>query len=234
MIDGEVAQVMTALRPVGAALVVAVLFVTAGCVGFALGEEPLSYEANNATVPDDQRGGYELVREEVVVQNQTINESGVNRTVTVSNYAGVYTKNESINADSQQLASLAVISTPIVDVFERPVNPVGNMSEQELLEFLTEQIEDSEYGDVETFERVPDEQVGPETDDVTVLGRQTDVAVFQSTQEVQGRTVELRVYVTRVRHGDDYVVMLGGHSMLHPAEGYAIVDLMRSVEHDED
>jgi len=225
---------MTALRSVGAGLAVAALLVTAGCVGFVVGEEPLSYEANNATVPDDRRGGYEPVREEVVVQNQTINESGVNRTVTVSNYAGVYTKNESINAEGQELASLAVISTPVVDVFERPLNPVGNMTERQLLEFLTEQVNDSQYGQVEEFERVPAEEVGPETEDVTILGQETDIVVFQSTQEVQGRTVELRVYVTRVHHGDDYVVMLGGHSMLHPAEGYAIVDMMRSVEHDED
>ncbi len=234
MPDAEVAPAMAALRPVGPALAVAVLLVTAGCVGFALGQEPLAYEANNATVPEDERGGYDLVEERTIVQNRTINESGVNRTVAVSNYAGVYTKNESINDDTQELASMAVISTPVVDVFERPLNPVGNMSERELLEFLTGQVNDSQYSDLEEFERVPAEQVGPETEDVTVLGRETDIAVFQSTQEVQGRTVQLRVYVTRVRHGDDYVIMFGGHSMLHPSEGYAIVDLMRSVEHDED
>jgi len=210
------------------------LFATAGCVGFVLGEEPLQYDANNATVPEQDRGGFELADQRVVEQNRTINRSGVNRTITVSNYAGVYTKNESINADDQQLASVAVISTPVVDVFERPLNPIGNMTEAELLEFLDGEVNDTRYDSVEQFQRVPAAQIGPRTQNVTILGQTTDVAVFEATQEVQGREVRLRLYVTRVRHGDDYVLMLGGHSMLHPAEGYSVVDLMRSIEHDED
>lgn len=223
---------VSALRPVGAILAVVALFAAAGCVGFVLGEEPLRYEANNATIAEENRGGFEPVEERTIAQNATINESGVNRTVSISNYAGIYAKNESINAEEQQLATLAVVSTPVVDVFERPVNPIGNMTERELIEFLSGQTNDSQYSDLDEFERVPAERVGPRTEDVTVLGKTTDIAVFSGTQEIQGRTVEIWVYVTRVRHGDDYVLLFGGHSMLHPAEGYAVVDLMRSVEHD--
>jgi hypothetical protein len=223
---------VSALRPVGAILAVVALFAAAGCVGFVLGEEPLRYGANNATIAEENRGGFELTEERTIAQNVSINESGVNRTVSISNYAGIYTKNESINAEEQQLATLAVVSTPLVDVFERPVNPIGNMTERELIEFLADQTNDSQYSNLDEFERVPAEEIGPRTDNVTVLGKTTDVAVFRGTQEIQGREVELRLYVTRVRHGDDYVLLFGGHSMLHPAEGYAIVDLMRSIEHD--
>jgi hypothetical protein len=234
MIAGEVPPPMSALRPVGAILAVMALLATAGCIGFVLGEEPLVYEANNATVPADQRAGFDLVDEQSLDQNRTINRSGINRTVSVTSYAGVYVKNETINTDEQRLASLAVVSTPVVDVFERPLNPIGNMTEEEMLEFLSERTNQSEFADTEEIERVPPEAVGPRTQDVTVLGTETDIAVFRVTQEVEGRTVELRLYVTRVRHGDDYVLLFGGHSMLHPAEGYAIVDLMRAVEHDDE
>ena len=232
MIDGELPPGMSALRPVGAVLAVVALFAAAGCVGFVLGDEPLRYEAENATIADENRGGFELVEEQALVQNASINRSGINRTISIANYAGVYTKNESINAEEQRLATLAVVSTPVIDVFERPVNPVGNMTERELIEFLSERTNDSQYSGIGEFERVPAEAVGPVTEDVTVLGQPTDVAVFSGTQEIQGRTVEIRLYVTRVRHGDDYVLVFGGHSMLHPAEGYAIVDLMRSLDHD--
>jgi len=225
---------MSALRPAGAILAVMALLATAGCIGFVLGEEPLVYEANNATVAEEDRAGFDLVDEQLLEQNQTINRSGINRTISVTSYAGIYTKNETINTDEQRLASVAVVSTPVVDVFERPVNPIGNMTGRDMLEFLTNQTEDSQFEASGELEEVPPDQVGPRTQDVTVLGKQTDIAVYRTTQDVEGRTVELRLYVTRVRHGDDYVVLFGGHSMLHPAEGYTVVDLMRSVEHDDE
>lgn len=223
---------MSALRPAGAILAVMALLATAGCIGFVLGEEPLVYEANNATVDADNRVGFDLADEQLLEQNQTINRSGINRSISVTSYAGIYTKNETINTDEQRLATMAVVSTPVVDVFERPVNPIGNMTGRDMLEFLSEQTEDSQFEATGELERVPPDQIGPRTQDVAILGTETDIAVYRTTQEVEGRTVELRLYVTRVRHGDDYVVLFGGHSMLHPAEGYAIVDMMRSVEHD--
>jgi hypothetical protein len=226
----------------GVAVALALTLVATGCLGFVTGEEPLEYEAEEATVPDEDLGAFALVQERELVerQNRTMpaspepGQANVTRQVVVESSVVWYGKNETINGEQRQIASLAVVSTPVIDVVEYPLNPVGNMSERELLAFLQDQADSDQFGGVTDLERVDPDDVPVETEDVDVLDQETDIMVFEATRVVQNREVRVRIYVAKVRHGDDYVVMLGGHSMLHPGEGHAIVQMMEDVEHDAD
>jgi hypothetical protein len=226
----------------GVAVALALTLVATGCLGFVTGEEALKYEAEAATVPDDDLGAFSLVQERELVerQNRTYpvspepGQANVTREIVVESSVVWYGKNETINGKQRQIASLAVVSTPVIDVVEYPVNPVGNMSERQLLSFLEAQADSEQFGGITELERVDPDDVAVETEDVDVLDTETDVQVYEATRVVQNREVKVRIYVAKVRHGDDYVVFLGGHSMLHPGEGHAIVSMMEAVEHDAD
>lgn len=214
-------------RRLAGVLTVSLLLVSAGCIGFISGEEPLVYSANQATVSADALGDGATGYRERSVDREVVEQSPEdldNRTVVVENWIAQYEKrDEFIN---RTVGVLAVVSTHEVDVVGQPTNPVANMTEGELLSELVGQYE-TPYGDLSDAERTGTERL-------TMLGQETDVGVFTTLTSLDGREVEITLYVATVKHGDDYVIAIGGHPSELPDERDNLFELIETIEHDEE
>lgn len=210
-------------------LALALLLVSTGCLGFVAGDEPLTYHAERATVADSALGDGATGYTEVSVEQRTVEQSGEelgigNRTVVVDNWVAQYEKQDDFVDET--VGVLAVVSTHEVDVVGEPMNPVGNMTEGEILDEITGQYE-TPYGTLSDARRT-------DTLQATMLGHDTDVGVFTTTTEFAGRDVEVNIYVTIVKDGDDYVIAIGGHPTQLPNERDNILELIGSVEHSDE
>jgi len=199
--------------------------VTAGCAAL-LGNEPLTFAAEPARVPDAtaEETGYELdgVREETV--ERTFEAAGQSRTVEVTNQIAEYQKAVDLGPLGEQEAAIfTVLSTPKVEVIGRTFNPVDGMSTRELADMLQNQ-----YEAIENLER---EREGT----VTVLGSETTQTQFTAeTQLAAGETVDIFLHVSEpVESGDDLIIAVGGYPrQLEAIEEGNVLTLMESVEHD--
>ncbi|NHN42613.1 hypothetical protein G9C85_13380 [Halorubellus sp. JP-L1] len=208
-------------RSVGVVALVVVV-ATSGCIGFVTGEEPLVYEANQVSVSDDakQATGYEQQLREEVVVNQTV--SG--RDVSVHNWYARYEKYDDIAEETTGV--LTVFSTHRVDVFGHTTNPYANMSYSGLVANLTSE-RDTSFGSLEDATLV-------ENETATVLGQDARVGVFTTNTTFGGEQVQVRLYVTRVQHGDDIVVAIGGHPTKLPAGEQEVMAMLEGIEHETD
>lgn len=205
-----------------AALAFAALMVTSGCIGFVTGQEALTYEANEVDVSDDakQATGYEEVNRDTVTVNRTIQ----GREVRVTNRLARYEKVDDIAEETTGV--LAVFSTHRVDVFDRTTNPFAEMSYREILRNASSQY-GTAFGSLEDATFV-------ENRTRTVLGQEARVGVFETTTEFAGEQVDVRLYVTRVRHGDDFVIAIGGHPKKLPAGEQELLRMLSGIEHSTD
>jgi|GEM_PF-449988 hypothetical protein len=204
------------------AIAFVVLLVSSGCIGFVTGEEPLVYEANEVGVSEESKEltGYERTEREELTVNRTVSD----REVRVSNWYARYEKYDDIAEETTGV--FAAISTHRVDVFGRTTNPYASMRQEEILTNLTAQY-DTSFGELDDVTFV-------ENRTRTVLGKEATVGVFTTNTQFNGETVEIKLYVTRVRHGDDIIVALGGHPTKLPAGEEEILSLMEGLEHQTD
>ncbi|WP_439025707.1 DUF6517 family protein [Haloarchaeobius sp. DT45] len=212
-----------------AVVAIAAVLVTSGCLGFITGEEPLEYAANQATVDDSALGDGGTGYTETRVENQTIEINGQDvgigdRTIIVDNWIAQYEKQDDFIDTTVGL--FAVVSTHQVDVVGQPQNPVKNMSNADLVDQILGQYETG-YGSISNVRQTGTEQV-------TMLGQQTEVGVFTGETTMDGQTVEISLYVTKVKHGEDYVIAIGGHPTKLPSEEDEIYTLMENVQHETD
>ena len=121
---------------------------------------------------------------------------------------------------------LAVVSTHRVDVFGHTTNPYANMSYGGILANLTADY-DTAFGNLEDARFV-------ENKTATVLGTDARVGVFATTTTFGGEEVEVKLYVTRVRHGDDIVLAIGGHPTKLPAGEQEILTMIEGIQHSAD
>lgn len=212
---------MDSTRTVGV-LALVVVVATSGCIGFVTGEEALVYEANEASVSEDARTatGYERTLSEEIVVNRTVSD----RRIEVHNHYARYEKYDDIAEETTGV--LAVVSTHRVDVFGHTTNPYANMSYAGILANLTADY-DTAFGDLGDARFV-------ENRTATVLGQDARVGVFATTTTFGGEEVEIRLYVTRVVHGDDVVLAIGGHPTKLPAGEQELIAMLEGLEHDAD
>lgn len=193
---------MRMTRQVAAAVVVALAVVSAGCVGVLTGSEAFERTASPATVADGalDSTGYELAAQETVALNRTITVAGQSREVRATNQLTQYQKTLDLGPLGEQNAAVfATFTTPAFEIAGQPLNPIGEMSHRQLVGQLQ-----SQYSDIRIGETV-------DTRTVTGLGEQTEVSTFAATGDFKGTTIDLRVHVTTIRHGDDYVVAFAVH-----------------------
>lgn len=208
-------------RHLGAAAL-AVLLVTSGCTGFLTGEEALVFEAEPAVADDavasDAGYGTDGPRERPV--NRTFDVAGQSRTVRVVNQVTTYEKRLDLPVvEDVRLGAFSVVSSPAVEIAGREFNPLADYSTERLVRMAG-----SDYGGFDDVERVSARTA-------TVLGRETEVIKYATTARVDGASVEVYVHVTRVRHGDDYVVAVGVYPRQLSGEEANVSELMRSIEH---
>jgi len=209
-----------------ATVVVALLLATSGCIGFVLGNAPAEFTAANATAGDDalSETGYELNESRTVVENRTLDELG-NRTVRVEGHANLYTKSDQFLDRRQQVGMFVAVSVPEIQIADRSFNPISDQSNVELVERFRSEMP-PKYRDIELS------PTGSKTVN-GVLGQRANVTRFTGTAEYQGQSIEVALYVTKVKQDGDWVVLMGAHPTQRPEEEFNVEILLQSVELSE-
>lgn len=198
-------------------LLLVVLVVSSGCLGVVTGDT-ISFQADPAAVSESavDEHGFQLADESTAEIDREIDDMPVvgSKTVEITNHVASY---ERVDADTGEAAAAAfvVVSTPQAEVAGQRTNPLGRAPLEEVVESVGDQ---SGVGEVDSTTR-------------TVLGTETTVEKFAGTTAVEGQSVETYVYVTRVAHGDDYVIAVGVLPQSLADEESAIYGLMENVEH---
>ncbi|MFC6757755.1 MULTISPECIES: DUF6517 family protein [Haloarcula] len=210
------------LRRTGAVLAVCVLLSVAGCTGLLLQEET-RFVAGEANVSDADELAYTHNTTERQNVTRSVEAAGQEREVTVSNHAELYVNH---TADGSPGAAFAVVSSPQVRLFGEEMNPVADWSHRDILTEVS--------GQFDQYENLTDIEER-ETREVTMLGKEADVRVFNATMVDDNETShDVVVSVAKVEHQGDYVVAIGIRGMngadLSASDGDTGA-LVRRVEH---
>lgn len=205
-------------------VVLVVLFVPSGLLALAY-SSTAEFGAAPVTVPDvavDANGYVEAGREEVVVE-EAVGIAGQTRTIVTTNRRVSYERTIPVQDEAFDAATFTVLSSPAIETFGSPRNPLAGMSHEEVLREFSSELEGG-YSDLRGLERV-DRFEG------VLAGRRTDVTQFSMLVEQGGEDVELYLYVASGRWGDDLVVAVGGHPASFAQERVSILELLAAVEH---
>lgn len=195
-----------------------VMVALSGCALLTGG--PLEFDASKATVSDtaQQTAGYEEVTVEQETVNRTFTVADQEREVTLTNWVANYERDLAM-ITSPAPGTVAVFATPEISVAGQTLNPVGSMTERELLELVLQQYEDVSD---------PTKQG---TRNVTVLGEETTVTVYAATVDYEGQDVDITLHLTRVKHEGDVIVAVGAHPALMTGEQAEIDTMFEGIEH---
>lgn len=202
--------------------VAAALTATAGCVGVLTGDEPLEFTAEPATVSASalDSTGYELDAEESPTIDEEFTVAGQTREVTVTNRLTSYVKSVDFGpVGSIEAAMFAVFSTPQIEIASKTFNPIGEMSNRQLLEQMASQYDGLTIGD------------SVDTRDVSMLGQTVTVERYEATTTYQDQEVPIYLLLTRVQHDEDFVVTVGGYPRRVSGEESNVYTLIENVEH---
>lgn len=196
----------------------------AGCMDLVSGDT-VEFTASEASVSDAglEETEYQHGNTEEVTIDETVEAGGIERRLIVTNWVNTYQKDLSVQGESQQAATFAVVSTPNAEILGQSFNPIAEMSHDELLTEFQGQLGD-EYEGVDDLERVDSRQE-------IVLGEETEVSTFETTAEFGGEQVEIYIHVTTVAHGDDLIVAVGAHPAALGQERTNAYTLMQEIEH---
>lgn len=214
---------MSALQRVFVPILLAIVLVSSGCVGFLTGSEALTFEATPGTVSSDalSETGYEYNGTNEVQMTRTFEVADQKREVMVTNHLSEYQRTIDLGTfgGERKAAVFAVFTTPQVKIAGETFNPVGEMSNRELLEQLQ-----SRYETIQIDERV-------ERNIVTTLGTDATVETYAGQANLGGVNVDIRVQITTVKHDGDFVIAIGVYPRLLPGEDETVRNLIRGLEH---
>ena len=169
-----------------------------GCLGVVGMDE---HESTPGGVDPDalEATGYDGPDVKDVVVRETLEVGPISEDVTVINHLTEYDKSVDIGPlETARAAVFVVLSTPKVGVLGRNVNPVEEMSADELVDLL-----ESNYDDVENVDRDGD-------DDVTILGQETTQTRFTAEAAFEGTSLDVYVHVSEaVETDEDLLVSIG-------------------------
>lgn len=194
------------------------LVTLSGCA--LLTGETLEFEAEPATVSADavSAASYEEVGVEEEVVNRTFTVADQEREVSLTNWVASYERDLGL-ATSAAPGTVTVLSTPEISVAGQTVNPLGRMSDRELLETLLQ-----EYDAVSGVEQ-------QSTRTVTVLGEGTEVTTFASTVEYRGQEVDVTIHLTSMTHEGDVVVGVALHPEVMTPDQAGVDTMFEGIEH---
>lgn len=200
------------------------LALAAGCLDFALGNGPLEVTAERAAPTDSalETAGYE----ERATEQRSIEERvdvGVERDVEATVWLSTYTKEIEFRGTAGEGCAFAAISIPDVSVAGRSFNPIGELSNEELL---------SEYGgELERGGASIENLTHRESFGLEILGDGRSVDVFEGTTTFEGERIDVDIVVTSFAHEGDRLVLVGSYPAALAAESATAEELMESVEH---
>ena len=201
---------------------VALLVLSAGCLGVLTGSEPFVATADEAGVSDAALSETDFQHQETQAAwiNQTVEVGGQEREVRIQNQIASYELPLSVGADgSIQYGRFYVVSTPQAQIAGQAMNPVGRMSHRQLVDRAT-----SDSGGLRDVSQEGTRQT-------TVLGTETEVTRFSAIAEQQGQEIPVYVEVTRVQDGDDFVIAVGVYPQQAEGVGDQVETLMSGLEH---
>lgn len=208
-------SVLTGAAAVGLASV-------SGCLGLVGLDEHESKPAGvEQSVLDD--AGYDQTGVEVVGVEEEVDALLYSESVRVKNYLTEHEKAVDMGPlGTQRGAVFMLLTTPQVEIAGRELNPVEEMSTEELVEL----VEDS-YDDISNIEREADNEV-------TLLGQTTTVSRFGADARFDGAEVDVLLYVTEaVRTREDLLVAISVYpERLRAEEEENVVALMEGVIED--
>ena len=214
---------MVSNRRLVAAVAVALLLATSGCIGFLTGSEPLEFSAEPAAVSGSaaENAGYEYNSTRDLAVNRSFEAGGQERRVVATNYIADYTKRMDLGPLGEaEVGVFNVVTTPAVEVAGQTLNPIGSYSDARLVEFVQQQY--SGLGDIEQVD----------SRNITVQGTETTVTKFSATASIEGQEIDVFVHITKYRDGDDFVVAVGVYpQQLADQEESNILSMMRAIDH---
>ena len=211
---------MVSRRSVLSASVSTLLAATAGCS--AILGSGAEFSSATATVSADARSGtgYEEAAIEDVVVERTFSAAGQERTVSVTNRAARYERRVDLPAlPSQRAAVFVAFTSPKIELFGETFNPIGKMSNRELLALVQERYSGLSVGG----------QAGSQ--EATMLGQSTTIEKYQGSGTLAGASVDTFVHVTRVEHEGDYVLAMAIYPRLVGDEDDTVTRLVEGIEH---
>ncbi len=200
----------------------AVLVLTSGCLGFILGDT-LAFSANKATVSGGalSDAGYDQSKVEQMNVQRSFEVAGETREVKVTNWVAQYEKSIGISGVAEgTVATFTVLSSPTFEIADKPINPIARYDNRKLVEKFV-----GGYANVNDIRETGSKNV-------TMLGSETKVSTFSANAKSNGATVEVNVYVTKVEHGDDVVVVMAV-SPKQIDESESVYRLIEGVEHEK-
>lgn len=214
---------MTLSRRAFGGLVTGAVAAGSGCLGFILGNEAQEFEASPATVGDSalDESGYEQANEqetEKMEVTRTFEAGGQERDVVAVNYISEYEKNVSFLGQEKRAAVFVAFSTPKVEVLGETFNPVGEMSNKELIQQIQGKYEGLRVGDE------------VDTQNVQVLDDTVEVSKFEGRAEFQGSEVDVYVHVGQAEHDGDFVIPIAVYPQVADEESETIANI-EGIEH---
>lgn len=196
------------------------LVTLSGCA--LLTGDTLEFSATQATVSDSAtaEAGYDEVSVESRNVNRTFTVADQEREVLVTNWVATYER-DLVVGTTPAPGTVAILSTPEISIAGQTLNPIGSLSDRQLADRLLQE--------EEAISNVSRE--GTRT--ATVLGTETEVAVFQGTVEYEGQSTDVTIHLARVNHDEDYVVALGLHPAAMNADQAGIDTMFAGIEHGE-
>lgn len=205
-----------------ATMAVVLLVLLAGCSALS---GPLTFSANKATVADAtvQETGYEETAVKEVVIEREISRVGVTKQVKVTNWQAMYERTVDLGPLGEKRAAVvSVFSTPKVEIAgQGPFNPIADYSNEQLVTLVQQQ-----YSGMSNVQQVSTRQV-------SMLGKTATVTKFSATATMKGGAqVEVFLHVTKVEHGDDFVIAVAVHPQQFPDEQQKIDAMFQNIQHD--
>lgn len=203
---------------------------SAGCVSGLL-DDATTFEASPIRVSEDAAddAGYEYQGTEERVEEREF--AGEN--VEATNYISQYTRTIDVPfagfSSEVDAGVFALVSTPQVAVAGESFNPVGDMSEAELAEYVQE-----EYDELEI-----DSDVGGRAIEVDDLESRISLDTYEGTATLQGETgIDVYVDVAQPNHDEDHLVVIAVYpdddDVPLDDEREAVDTMVAGIEHGDD
>ncbi len=170
----------------------------AGCLGVVGMDE---HEASPAGVDPAVREetGYEQVGIDDIVVEETFEVGGVSEDVRVTNYLTEHEKGIDLGPiGTVQAAAFVVLTSPQISIVGQELNPIAEMSSEELIDLL-----EADFDDISDAEHVSDEET-------TVLDQETTESLFEAEAAFNGMTADVNIHITEsVQTENDHLVAIG-------------------------
>lgn len=195
------------------------LVTLSGCA--LLSSDTLEFSASKATVSDSATAdaGYEEVSVEPRTVNRSFTVADQERDVRVTNWVATYERGLT-EGTTPAPGTVAVLATPEISIAGQTLNPIGSVTNRDLLDRLLQQ-----QAAISDVNRV-------ETRTEAVLGTETEVVTFEGTIESEGQQVAVTIHLTRVNHGSDYVVAVALHPAAMSPDEAGVDTMFAGIEHE--